>query len=98
MDYNASLGGEYRMGSRALVGARVRFGGPFTPIGEVDVQTQPYAVLDLGAQFPLSHRGPIIDVAVQNVTSTKYPEIRSSGFINPGAPVVVRVAVSFDTP
>ena len=98
MDYNASLGGEYRLGSRALVGARVRFGGPFTPIGEVDVQTQPYAVLDLGAQFPLSHRGPIIDVAVQNVTSTKYPEIRSSGFINPGAPVVVRVAVSFETP
>jgi len=98
MDYNATLGGEYRIGSRALVGARVRFGGPFTPIGEVDVQTQPYAVLDIGAQFPLSHRGPIIDVAVQNVTSTKFPEIRSSGFINPGAPVVVRVAVSFDTP
>jgi hypothetical protein len=98
MDYNASLGGEYRIGSRAIVGARVRFGGPFTPIGEPSVQTQPYAVLDLGGQLPLGHGGPILDIAVQNVTSTKFPEIRSSGFVNPGAPVVVRVAVSFDTP
>jgi len=98
MDYNASLGGEYRIGSRALVGARVRFGGPFTPIGEPGVQTQPYAVLDVGGQFPIGHAGPILDIAVQNVTSTKFPEIRSSGFINPGAPVVLRVAVSFDTP
>ncbi len=51
MDYNASVGGEYRIGSRAMVGARVRIGGPFTPIGEPDVQTQPYAVLDLGGQL-----------------------------------------------
>ena len=98
MDYNASLGGEYRIGSRAMVGARVRFGGPFTPIGEPDVQTQPYAVLDLGGQVSLGRSGPVLDIAVQNVTSTKFPEIRSSGFINPGAPVVLRVAVSFDTP
>jgi hypothetical protein len=97
-DYNASVGGEYRIGNRAVVGARVRLGGPFTPIGEPDVQTQPYAVLDLGARLPLGRSGPMLDVAVQNVTSTKFPEIRSSGFINPGAPVVLRVAVSFDTP
>ena len=98
MDYNASIGGEYRIGSRAMVGARVRIGGPFTPIGEPDVQTQPYAVLDLGGQVPLGRSGPMLDIALQNVTSTKFPEIRSSGFINPGAPVVLRVAVSFDTP
>lgn len=98
MDYNASIGGEFRIGSRAMVGARVRLGGPFTPIGEPDVQTQPYAVLDLGGQLPLGRSGPILDIALQNVTSTKFPEIRSSGFINPGAPVVLRVAVSFDTP
>ena len=97
-DYNASLGGEYRIGRRAMAGARVRLGGPFTPIGEPLVQTQPYAVLDLGGQVPIGRSGPIIDIAVQNVTSTKYPEIRSSGFINPGSPVVLRVAMSFDAP
>ena len=75
----------------------MRLGGPFTPIGEPGVQTQPYAVLDLGGQCRSAH-GPVLDIAVQNVTSTKFPEIRSSGFINPGAPVVIRVAVSFDTP
>ena len=98
MDYNASVGGEYRIATRAMVGARVRIGGPFTPIGEPHVQTQPYAVLDLGGQLPLGRSGPMLDIAVQNVTSTKFPEIRSSGFVNPGAPVVLRVAVSFDTP
>lgn len=97
-DYNASLGGEYRIGSRSAVGARVRFGGPFTPIGEPDVQTQPYVVLDVGGQVPLGRTGPLLDIAVQNVTSTKYPEIRSSGFINPGAPIVLRMAVSFAAP
>ena len=97
-DYTASLGGEFRIGRRGMVGARVRVGGPFTPIGEPLVQTQPFAVLDLGGQLPLGRGGPTLDIAVQNVTSTKFPEIRSSGFINPGTPVVIRMAVSFDTP
>jgi len=98
MDYSGWLGGEYRIGGRATAGARLRIGGPFTPIGEPAVQTQPYAVLDLGGQLPLGRRGPILDIALQNVTSAKFPEIRSSGFINPGTPVVLRMAVSFDTP
>ncbi len=98
MDYNASLGAEFTIGRRAMVGARVRLGGPFTPIGEPGVQTQPYAVLDLGGQVPIGRSGPMLDIAVQNVTGTKFPEIRSSGFINPGTPAVLRVAVSFDTP
>ena len=97
-DYNASIGGEFRLGRRSMVGARVRLGGPFTPIGEPDVQTQPYAVLDLGGQLPLGRSGPMLDIALQNVTNTKFPEIRSSGYINPGAPIVLRVAMSFDTP
>lgn len=81
-----------------MVGARLRIGGPFTPIGEPDVQTQPFAVLDIGGQLPLGRGGPVLDIALQNVTSTKFPEIRSSGYINPGTPVVLRMAVSFDTP
>ena len=97
-DYTGSLGGEYRIGNRGMVGARLRIGGPFTPIGEPAVQTQPYAVLDLGGQLPLGRGGPVLDIALQNVTSTKFPEIRSSGYINPGTPVVLRMAVSFDTP
>ena len=98
MDYNASIGGEFRIGTRAMVGARVRLGGPFTPIGEPDVQTQPYAVLDLGGQLPLGRSGPMLDIACRTSPAPSFPEIRSSGFINPGAPVVLRVAVSFDTP
>jgi outer membrane receptor for Fe3+-dicitrate len=97
-DYNASLGGEYRIGRRSAVGARLRLGGPFTPLGEPAVQTQPYVVLDLGAQVPVGPHGPMLDIALQNVTNTKFPEIRSSGFINPGSPVVLRVAMSFAAP
>ena len=97
MDYNASLGGEYRLGSRALVGARVRFGGPFTPSARSACRHSRTRCSTSVPSFR-SVTGGRSSTSPCNVTSTKYPEIRSSGFINPGAPVVVRVAVSFDTP
>jgi outer membrane receptor for ferric coprogen and ferric-rhodotorulic acid len=70
----------------------VRFSGPFTPIGEESVRTRAYAVADLGASITLS-RHAILDVELQNIFDSKYPEIRASGFINPGAPRALRAAI-----
>jgi hypothetical protein len=52
-------------------------------------------LLDIGGQVPIGHTGPVLDIALQNVFNTKFPEIRSSGYINPGTPIALRVAVSF---
>lgn len=94
--YNGRVGGTVRVGSRSMVGARVRVGGPFTPLGEPNTLTQPYALLDLEGSIPLGRGGTMLDIMFQNVFSTRYPEIRAAGFVNPGAPAVVRVAVRYD--
>jgi outer membrane receptor protein involved in Fe transport len=73
----------------------LRFSGPYTPIGEPGVETQAYAVFDLGATLSLSSLGGVLDVELQNAFNTKYPEIRASGFINPGAPRTLRAALRF---
>jgi outer membrane receptor protein involved in Fe transport len=90
-----------RVGARAaltsdLAGqAALRFSGPYTPIGEPGLETQSYAVLDLGASLRLSRVGAVLDLELQNALDTKYPEIRASGFINPGAPRTLRAALRF---
>ena len=71
---------------------QVRFSGPFTPIGEPSVRTRPYAIADLGASIRLGGFGTI-DLDLQNVLNAKYPEIRASGYINPGAPRTLRAAL-----
>ena len=65
-----------------LVALNARALGPYTPIGEPDIRTQPYIVFDLSGQVPLG-AGLQLDLAIQNLFDTKYPEIRASGFINP---------------
>jgi hypothetical protein len=80
-----------RVSTRALL----RFSGPYTPIGEPGMETQSYAVLDAGASLHLPPLGAVLDLELQNIFSTKYPEIRASGFINPGAPRTLRAAVRF---
>ena len=77
--------------SRALV----RFSGPFTPIGEPGVRTQEYAVLDLGASIRLGQSGTTLDLDLLNAFDTRYPELRASGFLNPGAPRSLRAAMRF---
>jgi outer membrane receptor for ferric coprogen and ferric-rhodotorulic acid len=37
----------------------------------------------------------MLDLELQNVFDAKYPEIRASGFINPGAPRTLRAAIRF---
>ena len=80
-----------RLTSRALV----RFSGPYTPLGEPGVETQSYVVLDLGTSLQISPLGATLDLELQNLFDTKYPEIRASGFINPGAPRTLRAALRF---
>jgi outer membrane receptor for ferric coprogen and ferric-rhodotorulic acid len=77
--------------SRALL----RFSGPYTPIGEPSVRTQEYAVVDLGASVRLGGSGTTLDLDLLNAFDTKYPELRASGFLNPGAPRSLRAAVRF---
>jgi outer membrane receptor protein involved in Fe transport len=76
--------------------AAVRFSGPYTPIGEPGIETQSYAVLDLGTSLRLAPLGAVLDLELQNTLDTRYPEIRASGFLNPGAPRTPRAALRFD--
>jgi TonB-dependent receptor-like protein len=80
-----------RVSTRALL----RFSGPYTPIGEPGVETRSYAVLDAGASLQIAPLGAVLDLELQNVFDTKYPEIRASGFINPGVPRTLRGALRF---
>ena len=75
--------------------AMVRFSGPYTPIGEPGVETKSYAVLDLGTSIDIGPLGGVLDLELQNVLDTKYPEIRASGFLNPGSPRTLRAAIRF---
>jgi outer membrane receptor protein involved in Fe transport len=87
------VGVEAAISSQLTGRSMLRFSGPYTPIGEPGVETQSYAVLDLGASLDLGQAGTVLDVELQNVFETKYPEIRASGFINPGTPRTLRAAI-----
>ncbi len=92
--YFGRIGAEFIPRDNMSVYALARFTGPYTPIGEQGVTTQPYAVVDLGGSFAVS---PLtsLDVDLLNVFDTTYPEIRASGYINPGAPRSLLVSVRF---
>ena len=89
------VGIEAALTPRLATRAMVRFSGPYTPIGEPDVETQSYAVLDLGTSVQVSPLGAVLDLELQNALDAKYPEIRASGFLNPGAPRTLRAALRF---
>jgi outer membrane receptor protein involved in Fe transport len=93
--YFGRLGVESALTDR--LGARVlwRVNGPYTPIGEPGVRTQEYGVVDAGFSFGLRPGGPTVDVDLLNVLGTRYPELRASGFVNPGAPRTLRMSVRF---
>ena len=73
----------------------MRFSGPYTPIGEPGVETRSYAIVDLGTSIQIPSVGAAADLELQNVLDSKFPEIRASGFINPGAPRTLRAALRF---
>ena len=95
--YFGRVGAEFVPRNNMSVYALARFTGPYTPIGEPGVTTQAYAVVDLGGSLAV---GPLtsIDVDLLNVFDAKYPEIRASGYINPGAPRSLLVSVRFLRP
>jgi hypothetical protein len=82
------------------VGARlsVRVSGPFTPIGEPSVRTSAYALMDLGGSVQLGRSGATLDLDLLNLLDTRYPELRASGFLNPGAPRTLRAALRVGAP
>ena len=68
---------------------------PNTPIGEPGIETSSYAVLDCGGSIQIGSAGTTLDLELVNVLDSKYPEIRASGFINPGSPRTLRAGVRF---
>jgi outer membrane receptor protein involved in Fe transport len=73
----------------------LRFSGPFTPIGEPSIRTKAYALMDVGGSVRLTRSGTTLDLDLLNLLNTRYPELRASGFINPGAPRALRIALRF---
>lgn len=69
---------------------RWQFTGPHTPIGEEAVRTQAFSVLDLGASIALGP-GRTLDLEFGNLLDIRYVELRSSGYVTPGAPRALRV-------
>ncbi|HQR16968.1 MAG TPA: TonB-dependent receptor [Gemmatimonadales bacterium] len=92
--YFGRVGAEFIPRDNMSVYALARFTGPYTPIGEQGVTTRSYAVVDLGGSIAVS---PLtsLDVDLLNVFDTTYPEIRASGYINPGAPRSLLLSVRF---
>jgi outer membrane receptor protein involved in Fe transport len=91
--YTGRLGVEAALTGSLESRAALRLSGPFTPIGEPSIRTQAYALLDLGTTVRLARGGPSLDLDLLNVLDTKYPELRASGFLNPGSPRNLRVAI-----
>jgi len=89
------IGVEAAITPRIATRAMLRLSGPYTPIGEPGVETQSYAVLDLGGSLVVTPLRAVLDLELQNAADTKYPEIRASGFINPGAPRTLRAVLRF---
>lgn len=70
--------------------------GPHVPIGEPFLQTRSYSTVDVGVSWA-TRRGATLDVEVGNLFDVRHVELRSSGFVTPGAPRALRLQMSFDT-
>ena len=95
--YFGRVGAEYVLPSGLSAYGLLRFNGPYTPIGEPTVTTQPYAVVDVGVSIGLGLTTSL-DVDLLNLFDAKYPELRASGYINPGAPRSLLVSVRLTRP
>jgi outer membrane receptor protein involved in Fe transport len=93
--YFGRLGVESALTDRLAARVLWRVNGPYTPIGEPGVRTQEYGVVDAGFSFAVHPAGPTVDVDLLNVLDARYPELRASGFVNPGAPRTLRMSVRF---
>ncbi len=89
--YHGIVGADLRLG-HALLTADWRVTGPYIPIGEPNVETQAYVLFDIGVNLALSPAASL-DLSLQNALDIRHPELRASGFINPGAPRTLRAAL-----
>ena len=90
--YFGRVGAEAAVNHSVTSRALLRFTGPYTPIGEPSVRTQAYVVVDVGASVQLTRFGGTLDLDLLNLLDARYPELRASGFLNPGAPFTLRAA------
>jgi len=93
--YLARVGLESHVNDRIAVGGLFRLNGPFTPIGEPAIRTGVYGLVDLHGTVMLAGGRWAFDWELQNLFDAKYPEVRSSRYLNPGAPRSLRVAMRF---
>jgi outer membrane receptor protein involved in Fe transport len=93
--YLARIGAEATLTRRVMVGGLLRLNGPFTPIGEPSVRTRVYPLVDLSGSVRPGRSRWILEGELQNLFNTRYPEIRSSGYLNPGDPRVFRLTLRF---
>ena len=79
------------------IAGQLRFNavGPHVPISEPSVSTRAYSIVDLGVSWRTGH-GQTVDLEVGNAFDVRHVELRSSGFVTPGAPRSLRMQVSFD--
>ncbi len=88
-------GAELTLTPAAIARAMLRFTGPYTPIGEPSVRTRAYAVMDVGATIRLGAVSGALDLDLLNLLDARYPELRASGFVNPGSPRALRAVIRF---
>ncbi len=89
-DYLGSLRVSGRLSERVAVRVGWRLVGPHVPIGEPTLKTQAYSVLEAGGAWEVSE-GRTLEVDVTNILDVKYVELRSSGYVTPGAPPQLRI-------
>ena len=65
-----------------------------TESGTALVTTNSFSLLDLGEAFPIRERF-LVDLEVRNVLDKVYSEMRSSGYVNPGAPRSIGLTVHY---
>lgn len=98
--WSGRIEGEAALSTSAMaprLRSTVRFVGPFIPIGEPDVETQASTVLDIGATIPVYPSIPAwaLEVELGNALGIRYVENRASGFVTPGAPRTLRIALQY---
>ncbi len=90
--WRAFASGEWSPRPGVAARANLRVTGPYVPIAEPHGETDPFAVLGLGASFAAGERF-LVDLDVRNALDAVYPEFRTSGYVIPGAPRTFTVAV-----
>jgi outer membrane receptor protein involved in Fe transport len=66
--------------------------GAFTPIDEPDARTPPFTLLNARGTIPVTSEWSFV-LGVRNILDRRYPEVWASGYVSPGGPRTVLVAI-----